>query len=108
MPVDPVAAAAEPSTAASVRPPDLAPESVRGQDRDVLAGWDADAGVAELTRWQTDRRPFPTDTVIVAGAGLAGALVGATRARRGRGAARGLVAGVVAAAVARRIWRLQA
>ena len=103
MPADPVA-----TTDASVRPPDLEPASVRGDDRDVLAGWDVDADVAELTRWQADRRPFPTDTVVVFGAGAVGALAGAVvGARRGRGALRGLAVGVLAAAVARRVWRLQ-
>lgn len=90
----------------SVRPPDLAPDEVRGAD-DVLAGWDTDAEAADLARWQVDRPPFPTDTVVVVGAKLLGAVLGATLdRRRGRGLVLGAAAGLTAAVVARRIWRL--
>ena len=94
---------------ASVRPPDLDPGEVRvGDDGrpDPLEGWDRDADVVELDRFRAGRRP-PPDGAIVAGAGAAGALVGAlTSRRRGTGAALGLAAGVAAAAVARQVWRL--
>jgi hypothetical protein len=89
---------------ASVRPPDLAPDTVRD---DVLAGWDVGVGPTQMTRWREDRRPFPTDTVVVAGAAAAGLVVGAVLDdRHGRGAAIGTVVGGVAGAAARRIWRL--
>jgi len=102
------AAAATVSGATSVRPPDLAPDSVRRRDElDVLAGWDADADVVDVAAWGQDRRPFPTDTVVVLGAGVAGAVGGTLLdRRRGRGAALGGLAGLVAAGVVRRIWRL--
>jgi hypothetical protein len=92
----------------SVRPPDLAPETVREAEVDVLAGWDVGADADEVASWQTDERPFPTDTVVVAGAGVLGALLGAAvgRERRGRGAVGGALLGVLAAALARRVWRL--
>jgi hypothetical protein len=93
--------------ASSVRPPDLPPDEVRDAGGDVLRGWDTAA--PGFDDWQRDRPPFPTDTVIVAGAGLAGALLGATlaRDRRAAGAAGGAAAGVAAAAIARRLWRLE-
>jgi hypothetical protein len=92
----------------SVRPPDLPPVTVRDEPRDVLEGWDVGADPAELERWRHDRPPFPTDTVIVAGAGVAGALLGALVAdRRARGAVLGGLAGVVGAAVCRQVWRLE-
>lgn len=95
---------------ASVRPPDLDPGEVRTAEdgaRDPLAGWDRPhADVVELDRFRAGRRP-PPDGAIVAGAGIAGALVGAVLARRrAAGAAVGLAAGVGAAAVARQVWRL--
>lgn len=95
---------------ASVRPPDLDPGQVRlGADgrRDPLAGWDrTDADVVELDDFRVGRQP-PPDGAIVAGAGAAGALVGALVApRRLTGAALGLAAGVSAAAMARQVWRL--
>jgi hypothetical protein len=81
---------------------------VRDEPRDVLEGWDVDADPAELERWRHDRPPFPADTVIVAGAGVAGALLGAVVAdRRARGAVLGGLAGVVGAAVLRQVWRLE-
>lgn len=93
----------------SVRPPDLDPGDVRhdAEGRDPLAGWDQPGGdVVELEAYRLGRRP-PPDGAIVAGAGLAGALVGSTMTRRrGTGAALGLTLGVAAAAVARQVWRL--
>jgi hypothetical protein len=92
----------------SVRPPDLAPDEVRGSDRDVLAGWDVDADVAELTAWQVDRAPFPTDLVVVVAAKAVGAAVGVAIDRRPvRGFVLGAGAGLAAAVVARRLWRLE-
>jgi hypothetical protein len=91
----------------SVRPPDLVPVMVRDEPRDVLAGWDAGVSPGELDRWRDDRPPFPTDTVIVAGAGVAGALVGAlVPDRRGRNAAIGGLVGLLGAAMIRQVWRL--
>lgn len=90
----------------SVRPPDLAPEEVRDHT-DVLSGWDSGVG-QQLDAWATDRPPFPTDAVVVAGAGLAGLAIGAVvgRDRRATAAAAGATVGILSAAVARRIWRL--
>lgn len=95
---------------ASVRPPDLDPGDVRvGDDgrRDPLEGWDRPgADVVELDRFRSGRRP-PPDGAIVAGAGVAGAVVGAlVSRRRGTGATVGLVAGIAAGAAARQVWRL--
>lgn len=92
--------AARRDDAPSVRPVDLAPADVR---EDPLDGWDVD-GPPPVR----DEAPFPTDTVVVAGAGLAGLLGGLLLGgeRRGRGAVLGLIAGVAAASVVRRIWRL--
>lgn len=90
--------------APSVRPPDLEPETVRD---DVLAGWDVGVGPNGRAAWSDDRRPFPLDTVVVAGTAAAGLLVGAAvDRRRGRGALVGAVGGGLTAALARRIWRL--
>lgn len=92
----------------SVRPPDLDPGDVRASaDGDPLQGWDPpDADVVELDRFRAGRRP-PPDGAIVAGAGVAGALVGALVAdRRVRGATLGLVVGLAAAATARQVWTL--
>lgn len=101
---------APPAAPAAVRPPDLDPVEVRvGEDgrRDPLDGWDTGhAAVYELDRFRAGRQP-PPDAAILAGAGLAGALLGAaTTRRRGTGALVGLVAGVAAGAVARQVWRL--
>jgi hypothetical protein len=91
--------------APSVRPPDLEPDTVRD---DVLAGWDVGVGAGGPADWADDHRPFPLDTVVVAGAAVVGLTLGAVvDRRRGRGAAVGAVAGAIGAAVARRIWRLQ-
>lgn len=102
----------------SVRPPDLAPDEVRdATDQphrsgapadDVLAGWDTGVSAAEVASWRDDRRPFPTDTVVVAGAGIVGLALGLVLGgeRRGSGAVLGLLAGVATGSVARRIWRL--
>lgn len=94
--------------ARSVRPPDLDPGDVRDNGhRDPLETWDrVGADVVELDRFRAGRQP-PPDGAIVAGAGVAGAAIGALVARRrGAGAAVGLAAGVTAAAVARQVWRL--
>jgi hypothetical protein len=99
---------AAPAADGSVRPPDLVPVTVRDEARDVLAGWDVGADRAELGVWRADRPPFPTDAVIVAGAGVAGVLLGAlVPPRRGRNAALGGASGVLVAAVSRQVWRLE-
>lgn len=92
--------------APSVRPPDLEPADVR--DDDVLRGWDAGEAVRAAGPSE-DRAPFPIDTVVVAGAGVAGLLVGVAlgRDRRVAAGAGGAAAGMLAGAVARRIWRLE-
>lgn len=91
----------------SVRPPDLPPDQVRDDASDVLAGWDRGAGAAEIASWTQDRRPFPTDTVVVVSGAVAGALLGAALTpRRGRGALLGGVAGLLGAAGIRRVWQL--
>lgn len=95
------------SEATSVRPPDLDPSSVRGSSEDVLAGWDQSGGdVVDLS----DRRggsDAPPDAAVVAGAGVAGALLGMVVAsRRGRGGVIGLLLGLLAGAAARRVWVL--
>lgn len=96
--------------AGSVRPPDLDPGDVgagAGRGRDPLEGWDRPgADVVDLDDFRAGRRP-PPDGAIVAGAGLAGALLGAILARRAlRGVLLGLLGGIVAAATARQVWRL--
>jgi hypothetical protein len=97
----------------SVRPPDLEPASVRDTTRDVLAGWDTTASAEEIASWRRDRRPFPTDTVVVVGSGALGAIAGGVIGRNhdprrlGGGVAGGLVVGLAVAAVSRRIWRLR-
>ena len=85
----------------SVRPIDLVP--ARAGLPDVLAGWDVDGAVPA----RLERPPFPMDTVVVVGAALAGALLGAAGARRARGrrAALAALAGAVAAGAVRRVWR---
>jgi hypothetical protein len=89
---------------ASVRPPDLRPDAVRDAAGDVLEGWDRGAGPVMVV----DRAPIPTDAIVLAGAGLAGAVLGALFGERGcRGAVLGAAGGVLGAAVARRIWRLE-
>jgi hypothetical protein len=88
---------------ASVRPPDLQPDAVR--DRDPLAGWDRGVpiGIAAVR----DERPFPLDTVVVAGAALLGAAIGAVFGRRAvRDAALAGFGGALGAGLVRRIWRL--
>jgi hypothetical protein len=107
-PPEPREATRSASDRGSVRPPDLVPVMVRDEPRDVLAGWDVGLPAADLDRRRDDRPPFPTDTVIVAGAGVAGALVGAlVPDRRGRNAAIGGLAGLLGAAVVRQVWRLE-
>lgn len=95
----------DPST--SVRPPDLYPAEVRDDASDVLDGWDRGAGAAEIASWAQDRRPFPTDTVVVAAGTLGGALLGAgVSTHRLRGGLFGGMVGAVLAALIRRVWRL--
>lgn len=103
--------ASSPSSAPdSIRPPDLDPQVVRTPDEDVLAGWDVGATAEEVASWRRDQRPFPTDAVVVVSAGVAGGVLAALLADRGRGrwAALGALGGVVGAGVARRIWELRA
>lgn len=88
----------------SVRPPDLRPDEVRDAEGSVLAGWDRGG----LPTGGGDRAPFPTDAAVLAGAGLAGAVLGALFGERGcRGAVLGAAGGVLGAAAARRVWRLE-
>jgi hypothetical protein len=97
-PPPPAAAGTEPS----VRPPDLQPGAVRDAGEDVLTGWDP-AGPAPVV----DRAPFPTDLVVLATSGAAGALLGGLFGERGcRGALLGGASGVIGAALARQVWRL--
>ena len=112
-PADTDADAASPADAdadgSSVRPPDLDPASVRTSPENVLDGWDVGASGAEVASWRRDRRPFPVDTVVVAGAAVAGAAVGAALSHRHRVAwsAGASLAGAVTAGAARRIWELR-
>lgn len=93
---------APPST--SVRPPDLPPDDVR-DGLDPLEGWDR--GVPAGLDAVRDERPFPLDTVVVAGAAVLGAALGAGFGRRpARDAALGALGGAIGAGVARRIWQL--
>lgn len=103
-----VDAAASDGDEGSVRPPDLAPQTVRDDASDVLAGWDVGAGPDEVAGWRDDTPPFPIDAAVVLGLGAAGMLMGwaVGRDRRLRGALAGAFAGAVAASVARRVWRL--
>lgn len=96
-------------SASSVRPPDLRPEAVRDDTTDVLSGWDAGASAADLAAWRADRRPFPTDTVVVAASSAGGAVLGSALdgCHRVRGGFAGATAGLVAAGLARRIWQLR-
>ncbi len=93
----------------SVRPPDLDPSDVQRRDLDVLSGWDVGATPEEVASWRSDRRPFPTDTVVVLGAGLAGAALAGLVAREHRAgwAAAGVIGGVGLAGAWRRIWELR-
>jgi hypothetical protein len=102
-------AGASDADADSIRPPDLDPQAVRTPDEDVLAGWDVGASAVEVASWQRDERPFPTDTVVVVGAAVAGGLLGALLAdrHRGRWAVLGALGGAAGAGVARRIWELR-
>lgn len=93
----------------SVRPPDLAPAAdVHHADDDVLEGWDAGGEVVDLAGWRRDGVDVPTDAIVLASGGVAGAVLGAvtSRDRRGIGAALGLLAGVAGAAISRQVWRL--
>lgn len=105
------APAAEPAAArtaagddASVRPPDLQPTDVRDAPAGVLEGWDRGTGPPAVV----DRAPLPIDAIVLAGAGLVGAVLGSMLGERGcRGAVLGAAGGVLGAAVARRVWRLE-
>ena len=103
------AAASAPSPDGSVRPPDLDPTDVRRQDPDVLAGWDRGATAEEVASWRADRRPFPTDTIVVVGGAVLGAVAAGLLARRHRPAwiAAGAIGGAGAAGASRRIWELR-
>jgi hypothetical protein len=85
----------------SVRPSELDPAATGASD--VLAGWDVDGAVPA----RLERPPFPLDTVVVGGAALVGALVGAAggRGHRARRGLLGALVGVGAAGVLRRVWR---
>ncbi len=71
--------AAEGTPPASVRPPDLPPEEVRG---DVLAGWD-DEDLASTVQQLADPRNAGIVAAII-GAGVAGGLIGGLVASRRR------------------------
>jgi len=98
-----------PRKGASVRPPDLDPRDVQAVDDDVLAGWDIGATDEEIAAWRLDRRPFPTDTVVVAVGAVLGGVLGSAVSTRRRplGAGAGLLGGAVAAGAARRVWELR-
>lgn len=90
------------SGAASVRPPDLLPDQVRDA-HDPLAGWDAGVPLPEVR----DRRPFPTDTVVVVAGAVAGTVAGTMLTeRRTAGGLLGAVTGAGLAGALRQIWRL--
>ena len=92
------------ATDASVRPPDLQPTEVRDSPTGVLEGWDRGTGPQPVV----DRAPLPIDAIVLAGAGLVGAVLGSMIGERGcRGAVLGAAGGVLGAAVARRVWRLE-
>ncbi len=93
----------------SVRPPDLDPRAVQTVDDDVLAGWDVGVTADEVAAWRADRRPFPTDTVVVAVGAVLGGVLGGTVSDRRRvlGAGVGVLGGAVAAGAARRVWELR-
>jgi hypothetical protein len=91
-------------TSPSVRPPDLSPDAVRDEP-DPLAGWDA--GLPPGLAVVRDQRPFPLDTVVVAGGALLGGSLGASFGRRPlRDGALGAVGGAVGAGLVRRLWQL--
>jgi hypothetical protein len=103
------AAAADTPDAVSVRPPDLEPGAVRDRSPDVLAGWDTGVSQEEIASWRHDRRPFPTDTVVVVGAGLAGLALGVAfdDDHRLRGAVVGALIGILGSAISRQVWHLR-
>lgn len=101
----------------SVRPPDLPARDPHDIDEiDVLAGWDIpttgsfkrEADVVDLAGWRRDQQGFPVDAAVLAGSGIAGAVLGAllSRDHRGVGATVGALAGLGAASAGRQIWRL--
>jgi hypothetical protein len=95
--------------AASVRPPDLDPREVQTAEDDVLAGWDVGVTADEVAAWRTDRRPFPTDTVVVAVGAVLGGVLGSiiSGRRRALGTGVGVLGGAVAAGVVLRVWELR-
>ncbi len=104
----PIERATPEATDGSVRPPDLDPTDVRSQDPDVLAGWDLGATPEEVASWRQDRRPFPTDTVVVATGVALGAAVGLLpREHRPRWVILGALGGATAAGASRRLWELR-
>jgi hypothetical protein len=100
---------AEDREGASVRPPDLDPREVQTPDDDVLAGWDVGVTADEVAAWRTDRRPFPTDTVVVAVGAILGGVLGnlLSEHRRVLGTGVGVLGGAVAAGAVRRVWELR-
>lgn len=105
---DPTPSTAPGDPHASVRPPDLPPETVRDTSGDVLVGWDLGVSAREVAGWREDRRPRPVDTWVIVGGAASGLALGAVLdRRRARGAALGVLAGTVVAGVVRRIWRLK-
>ena len=90
---------------------DLGPDALAGTGDDpvdVLADWDLVAARANPGRDPVDRRPFPTDTVVVAVAVLLGLVLGGRVRRRParlRSAILGASGGAVTAGLLRRIWR---
>jgi hypothetical protein len=111
-PGEPPVEESAPAGAPSVRPPDLDPTDVRVADDggpDPLAGWDESAAsVLDLEAYRDRGIAPPPDGVIVAGAGLFGALLGLLLARRrGRGALFGALLGLIAGGAARQVWRLE-
>jgi hypothetical protein len=101
--------AGERREAASVRPPDLDPREVQTADGDVLSGWDVGVTADEVAAWRTDRRPFPTDTVVVAVGALLGGILGSILfgRRRALGTGVGVLGGAVAAGAGLRVWELR-
>lgn len=100
---DPAAPATADDAGDSVRPPDLEPDAVRDAGQDPLAGWDPQGPPPVI-----DRAPPPVDAAVLAGAGLAGAVLGSLFGERGcRGAVLGALGGVLGAGAARRVWELE-
>lgn len=94
--------------AASVRPPDLPPESVRRAEdgRDVLEGWDERTGTLPDPDATAGRDELLVTVGTIVVAGVAGGLVGALVAPRHRsvGTAVGTLVAAAAAAAGSRIF----